>query len=704
MSRRSPLAVLAVLSLVGSLLALSTAPVAARNGEADDVALYTACLGSALEPAGFRDVTSGGVAEGAINCMANYGIMPDILPGLFRPRLGVTRQQMALFLVRAAPPAGIDLPEAEDHGFRDIGELSTEVQDAINQLVELRITLGRTASSFDPHSVVNRGQMAQFLTRFLEAAPVAEGGVSIESVVPDDTIFDDIRNIPHDPYDAIRLLYELGITKGTTSRTYGPDEPVTRAQMALFISRILAHTNARPAGATVQAEETSVTAGDTVELIIAVRDEDNLPVADAFVDMFYVARSDDGFLSNGRCTSKAVFEWGDTRCAIDIGDETTDGDGNIYYTMIVDETREVFVWTGDRGDRFDIDDTEHFSLALNASKGAETFLLTDDMLEGADVVPFGVTVTFTFQLVDEDENPVAEEDVEIRIETVEENDGQRDRERVRTYDTDSDGKVELSFRLTDPDSRDNDRDGELNMDVLRHDYDDEPIIDKTKVKILTGSRRLLWSDNDEVPTTLLLEQDTVYTTASDEGTGARNRVSATLLDQYGEPVRGKRVHFTSNDAEGLYSKLDEQGDPLDGEAQKPAYRKTTSSRGVATLTYRRDSDTMDIETIYADTEDVEANSIEHYWVRDIPEGETTIGDVVLYDEDEDLLVIDEDGNDDIYVVEFDSEDQFDYAVGAVSYKAFKEALEEELADGGMATVEAVINTNDPDDVNRFILS
>ena len=119
--------------------------------------------------------------------------------------------------------------------------MSTEVQDAINQLVELRITLGRTASSFDPHSVVNRRQMAQFLTRFLEAAPVAEGGVSIESVVPDDTIFDDIRNIPHDPYDAIRLLYELGITKGTTATTYGPDDPVTRAQMALFISRILAH-------------------------------------------------------------------------------------------------------------------------------------------------------------------------------------------------------------------------------------------------------------------------------------------------------------------------------------------------------------------------------------------------------------------------------------------------------------------------------
>ena len=450
MSRRSPLAVLAVLSLVGSLLALSTGPVTAKNGEADEVALYTACLGSALEPAGFRDVTSGGVAEDAINCMANYGIMPEIMPGIFRPRLGVTREQMALFLIRAAEPAGIELPEVEDYGFEDIDDLPRETRDAINQLVELRITLGRTARSFDPHTVVNRRQMAQFLTRFLGEAPVAEGGVNIDSVVPDDRVFDDIRDLPHDPYDAIRLLYELGITKGTTATTYGPDEPVTRAQMALFISRILAHTNARPAGITAQVEEYSVIAGDTVELIIAVRDEDNLPVADASVDMFYIPKGREGFLGNGRCTSRVVFEWGDNRCVVDVGDETTDGDGNIYYTMAVDETREVYVWTGDRGDRFVLGDTDHFSLELTTSKNAETFLLTDDMPEGARVVPFGTTVTFTFQLVDEDENPVAEEDVDIRIETFEEHDGRRLRERIRTYSTDLDGKVQLSFRITTP--------------------------------------------------------------------------------------------------------------------------------------------------------------------------------------------------------------------------------------------------------------
>ena len=704
MSRRSPWAVLAVLSLIGSLLALSAGPATGRNGEADDRALYSACLGSALEPAGFRDVGSGSVAEDAINCMANYGIMPGTSPGIFQPRLGVTREQMALFLVRAAEPAGIELPRVRNHGFTDIGGLSSEVRDAINQIAELRITLGTTTTTtFSPHRVVNRRQMAQFLTRFLDLAVIGEGGVSVESVVPDDTQFDDIRKLPHDPYDAIRLLYELGVTTGTTATTFSPDQPVTRSQMALFISRMLAHTNARPAGVTMQVEDPSITAGDSVDLVISVRDEDHQPVVDASVDLFYIPEGEDGFASTGRCTSKAVLEGGDTRCVIDLGDEVTDGDGNLFYTVIIEESLEMFAWTGDRGDRFDLDDTPHASLEFGVSKSAENFLVTDDLPEGAIKVPFGRTVTFTFQLVDEDENPVAEQDVEIRIETVEENDGRRIRDRVKTYDTDSSGRVELSFRLTDPDSNDPDRDGELNLDVLRSDVDP---IDKTAVRILIGSHRLRWSDDDDKPTTLLLEQSSDFSSATTSGSGGRNRVTATLLDQYGDTVRGKRVHFTSDDEDGLWHK-----DGVLEEAQNP-YRKTTSSQGIASATYTRKSAGPGTEIIYARTEGVSIEQIEHYWVKDAPEGETTTGEVLHHDADSGTVVL-KPSTGGPYLVTYDSDDQFndtksvcrqelaedgtcpgnnyDRVVEPERYTDFKEGLEE----GDDLT--AVIDTDDPDD-------
>ena len=693
MLRRSPWAVLAVLSLVASLLALSAGPASSRNGEADDRALYSACLGSALEPAGFQDVGSGSFAEDAINCMANYGIMPGTSTGIFQPRLGVTREQMALFLIRAAGPAGIELPSVRNHGFTDIGGLSSEVRDAINQIAELRITLGTTTTTFSPDRVVNRRQMAQFLTRFLDLALIGEGGVSVEAVVPDDTQFDDIRKLPHDPYDAIRLLYELGVTTGTTATTFSPDQPVTRSQMALFISRMLAHTNARPAGIAMQVEDNSVTADDSVDLVISVRDEDHQPVPDVSVDLFYVPKGEDGFASTGRCTSKAVVEAGDTRCVIDFADETTDGDGNLFYTVIIEEGLEMFAWTGDRGDRFDVDDTQHSSIEFNVSKSAANFLVTDDLPEGALEVPFGETVIFTFQLVDEDETPVAEEDVEIRIWATLENDGRRILDRVKTYDTDSSGRVALPpFRLTDPDSRDDDPNGELNIDVLRSD---EPVIDKTAVRILSGSHRLRWSDDDEEPTTLLLEQSSVFTLAT-TSKSAHNRVTATLLDQYGDPVRGERVHFTSLDPEGLWHK---DGD--EDEAQNP-YRKTTSSRGTASVSYTRHSNLSGVETIYAATEDVQRKETEHYWVNNIPEGETTDGEVLHHDTDRDTIVI-KDSSGNLYLITYDEYDHFYDGVDPIRYKAFKEVLKQRDDPTDGDDIRAVITTNDPDDVNGFTI-
>ena len=545
--------------------------------------------------------------------------------------------------------------------------------------------------------------MAQFFTRFLELAPVGDGGVAVESVIPDDRVFTDIEDLPHDPYDAIRIIYELGVTKGTTPTTYGPDQPVTRGQMAMFLSRLLAHTNARPAGITMQVEDTSVTAGDTVDLVVSLRDENHEPMVDESIDLFYVAEGDNGFASSGRCSSKAIIEAGDSRCAIDLGDEITDGDGNLFYTMEIPESLVVYAWSGDNNDRFDIDTTDHITLEFSVAKSPDGFLLTDDMPKGALRLPFGATVTFTFQLVDEDDKPVREEDAEIRILTVEENDGRQIRDRTRTYSTDSSGQVQLTFRLTDPDPNSNDPHGELNLEVLRHDY--RRVTDKSTVKIITpAGNRLRWSDDDAEPTAVLLEQSSVYSTAL--SSGGRNRVTATLIDQYGDPVRGKRIHFTSPDEDGLHQKPG--GDALN------AHRKTTSRRGVATVTYTRNSSDTGAEEITALPEGCTSCSetVTHYWVDDDPEDVTITDGIVLhYDADQETLVIDDDtGTEKLYAIAFDSEDQFNDGSPndpnvkvPVSYQAFKEALAEAEAAGTPYNIDVVIEGSDSDDVNRFTL-
>ena len=379
--QRSRLAVLAVLALVGSLLAVSAVPAAAAGDKkASNPATYSACVGAAAEDAGFSD-TDGLTAEDAINCLYHYDITKGTSEGVYSPRAPITRVQMALFLARAAGPAGIELLDpAEDQDLTDIADLSSEAQDAINQLVELKIMTGRN-NLFSPAAMVSRADMAVFLDGFLEVAPIGPGGLSgvdeYDDLDPDDDPFTDVSGVSFGAYGAIRRIYEVGVAKGTTETTFSPNVLVTRAQMASFVTRALGHTNARPAGTSVQADPTETDTDGGFALQVSVRDEDHMPVADAVLDVFSAASADAAFDDDGLCealaddiTDPAAVS---TRCEVDTGDDATDSEGNREFdvdpaTYCAGSTKWVWAWTGDIGDKFDADDTAAASVGVNVTK------------------------------------------------------------------------------------------------------------------------------------------------------------------------------------------------------------------------------------------------------------------------------------------------------------------------------------------------
>ena len=98
---------------------------------------------------------------------------------------------------------------------------------AIECLATTEVTLGVGDHRFDPFGHVTRGQMATFITRAIEAT-----GFELPEVDP--ARFPDVE-----PDLAVATpvaqLAELGIVSGRTDGTYGPDDPVTRAQMAHFL-------------------------------------------------------------------------------------------------------------------------------------------------------------------------------------------------------------------------------------------------------------------------------------------------------------------------------------------------------------------------------------------------------------------------------------------------------------------------------------
>ena len=674
-SLRARLVAPGVLMLVGALLAGPAFPVAAKDGEPDELPKYSACVGSALESAGFTDLRGySDEAEDAINCLAHYRITEGTSRWSFSPRDPVTRGQMAVFLIRAAVPAGIKLPRPSRQGFTDIGRLPGDFRDAINQLAELQITTGKTTTTYAPDAMVTRRQMANFLYRFLELVVVGPGGVDIEDVDSDDELFEDIGVLPIADHRAVRVLYEMGVIKGTSPSRFSPGEYVSRAQMASFITRMLAHTNARPAGLALQTEDTVVTERSTAEIMVSVRDRNRRPVPDASIDLFYAAPDAEAFEDGGYCEDgEALLVSGRRLCEIDLDDETTDEDGNLVYDVVIDEELILWAWTGDLRDDFDIDRTDYDSLLFGTKKGPFAFELTDDMAAGARMLRFGNSVTFTFQLVDDEGDPVYKEDVEIMVRSVEETDDEVLRRRTRDNVTNESGQAHLTFRISRPRSVDDDEKGYLSLEVLGSSG--YRVIDKTTAMILDSNTRLVWDDADEEPTTLLLEQRAHYRIATSQGSGARNSIVATLVDQYGDSVSGETIHFVSGDDNGLGR------DPDDRSMAKPDYRKKTNRRGEATVRYNRDHDQPGIETIEAFTEDrsVETDPtdpLEHYWGATAPEDRHLDNlEVLIHDDDRNTLVVGGSA-DGPYVVTYDSNDQFNLNGAREIFDSFSKGLEE----------------------------
>ena len=167
-----------------------------------------------------------------INALGEAGITGGCAssPQRFCPDVQVTRDQMAVFLVRGIYGSGFAPPPATGTRFADV-PADLPFAAFIEQLAADGITGGCAPTLYCPGAVVTRAQLAVFLLRAKLGAgfvpPAATGTVFVD--VPAD-----------DPFALwIEALEREGITGGcgTDPARYCPDVPVTRGQMAVFLVR-----------------------------------------------------------------------------------------------------------------------------------------------------------------------------------------------------------------------------------------------------------------------------------------------------------------------------------------------------------------------------------------------------------------------------------------------------------------------------------
>jgi hypothetical protein len=166
-------------------------------------------------------VTAAGIASG---CGGN--------PPQYCPQDSVTRAQMAVLLLRGmAYPSAIAPPSPTGAVFADV-PASYPLAGWVEGLFAARVTAGCGSAPlrYCPDAPVTRGEMAVFLLRAKHGAgylPPAGG--------------QPFADVPAgDPFGAwIAQLAAEGVTGGcaTSPARYCPDDPVTRAEMAVFLVR-----------------------------------------------------------------------------------------------------------------------------------------------------------------------------------------------------------------------------------------------------------------------------------------------------------------------------------------------------------------------------------------------------------------------------------------------------------------------------------
>ena len=179
---------------------------------------------SVRQGANFDDVPATHPFYAFIGQLSARGITNGCRAGNYCPDTTVTREQMAILLIRSL--GNFTPPQPTQPRFADVSPARGGYA-FIEELARLGITAGCGGGNFCPDQPVTREQMAIFIERAL--------GVFTPPKPAQQTFLDVSPARPSYPF--IEDFARRGITAGCGGGNYCPDNPVTRGQTAVFLVR-----------------------------------------------------------------------------------------------------------------------------------------------------------------------------------------------------------------------------------------------------------------------------------------------------------------------------------------------------------------------------------------------------------------------------------------------------------------------------------
>lgn len=224
------------LSAVLLALVLATVPAPPPAAATSVYDLRAACPDGVGEVAPFLDVA--GVHAPGIACLARAGIVEGRTVTRFAPGDVVTRGQAASLLLRLHDLALTATVSATGSvRFRDIA--SSVHRASIERLTQVApaVLSGFDDGTFRPAEPVSRAQLATLVVRLLDHIAARQPSFAAPGPATAQRFRDVAAGSTHD--DAVHRLAGVGVLRGRNAEEFAPTAPLTRAQAATTLARVL---------------------------------------------------------------------------------------------------------------------------------------------------------------------------------------------------------------------------------------------------------------------------------------------------------------------------------------------------------------------------------------------------------------------------------------------------------------------------------
>ncbi len=159
-----------------------------------------------------------------LNYSDHFSYMIGYSDGTIRPNNTITRGEAASMIFRLLTPEARDRIFTKTNSFSDVN-VGYAHNNAISSLAKAGIINGYDDGTFRPNATITRAQFCAIIGRMFSVEYIGSN------------IFGDLTGGFADKY--INLLAQLGILKGDGSGNVNPNAPITRAQAATILNRLL---------------------------------------------------------------------------------------------------------------------------------------------------------------------------------------------------------------------------------------------------------------------------------------------------------------------------------------------------------------------------------------------------------------------------------------------------------------------------------